>query len=95
MSYTSLLTVPAGPYFGFTLSEMEAELDAYKADRKALSNLLQGASVAGQSFQFAELQKQRDTMDQRQNDIQIALNYLDPGRFPFRPPSNAACAVIR
>lgn len=90
----SLLTIPAGPYFGFELDELIAELDQYKADRKALNTALQASSVDGHSFQFVEIQKQLAAMNQRQVDLQIALNYLDPGRFPFNPPSNIASAVI-
>lgn len=90
----TLLTVPAGPYFGFDLDELLVELDNYKTERKALNVSLQGSSVDGHSFQFADLEKQQAVLAQKQVDLQIALNYLDPGRFPFNPPGNLATAVI-
>ncbi len=95
MAFDTLLTVPAGPYFSFTIEELEAELTNYKNERKAFSSLLQASTVNGQNFQFAQLDKQRQALDQRQNDLQVAFNYLDPGRFPLNPPSNSAGAVIR
>ena len=91
---TTTLVVPAGPYFGFTLSELETELTAYKAARVAFSTSLASASVNGQSFQFADLDKQRAALDTKQIDLQIAFAYLDPGRFPMNPPGNTSAATL-
>ena len=95
MSYnSSTQVVPAGAYFGFSLSDLETELDNYIAARKVLTSKLVGASVAGQSFQFAEIEKQRAELDRKQHDIQEAFYFLDPGRFPFPAPTNAAAATF-
>lgn len=85
---TTQETVPTGPYFGFTLAEMEIELERHKADRKRSGSNLISSSVNGQSFTFGN--RADGSLEQRGQDIQAALYYLDPGRYPFQPPTNSA-----
>ena len=91
--------VPAGPYFGYTLSSgtnngcnLEDALTQLLQDRKNLNASLLGSSVNGQTFQFASIEQQRAEMDRRQQDLQAAFAYLDPGRFPFAPTDRAVVA---
>jgi hypothetical protein len=89
--------VPAGPYFGYTLRagtnngcNLEDALTQLLQDRKNLNASLLGSSVNGQAFQFASIEQQRVELDRRQQDLQAAFAYLDPGRFPAPAPSNRA-----
>lgn len=90
MSSTSQ-TVPFGPYFGFTLSELKAELDRYKSARKLAFSKLTGSSIVGQTYSFGA--RIDGNIDEWQNDIQVALYWLDPGLYPFPPPTNASAIV--
>lgn len=77
--------VTAGPYFGFTKAQLEAELARYVAQVQASGSDLAGASVNGQSFTFGP---RRDwSIEQWQLHLQGALAQIDPDRFP-PPPSN-------
>lgn len=49
---TIYATVQAGPYSGFTKTEMDTEFARYKAELTQSGSRLVGASVGGQSFQF-------------------------------------------
>lgn len=80
--------VPFGPYFGFTLTELQTELARYKAARKLSYSRLTGATVSGQSYTYGN--RTDGNLDEWQNDIQIALYWLAPGLYPFPPPTNAA-----
>lgn len=91
---TTSQTVPTGPYWGFTLDELETEQAKLIAERKALNNRLLGSSVNGQSFQFAALDQQRNELDRRMLDLQAAFYYLDPGRFPLQAPTNAGVVAF-
>jgi hypothetical protein len=91
---TTAQTVPTGPYWGFTLTELETEQARLIADRKALSVRLQGSSVNGQSFQFAVIEQQRAELDRRQLDLQAAFYYLDPGRYPLQAPTDSAAVAF-
>lgn len=83
-------TVPFGPYFGFTLAELNTELARYKAARKLSFSRLVSATVSGQSYAYGS--RGDGSLDEWQNDIQVALYWLDPGLYPFPPPTNAAAA---
>ena len=80
--------VPFGPYFGFTLNELKTELVRYKAARKLSFSKLQSSTVNGQSYTFGA--RIDGNIDEWQNDLQVALYWLDPGLYPFPPPTNAA-----
>ena len=88
------LVVPAGPYMGYELSELETELTNYKTARSALNTALTSATVNGQSFQFAQIKDQEAALNRKQTDILVAMAYLDPGRFPINPTTNVAAAVF-
>lgn len=96
------LVVPTGPYLGYTLESgtnggfnLEDTLTALQTQRKALNASLIGASVNGQSFQFADAAKQKMTLDQMQADLELAFAYLDPGRFPVNPGTNISAVTFR
>lgn len=91
---TTAQTVPTGPYWGFTLDELETEATKLIAERKAINSRLLGSSVNGQSFQFASLEQQRVELDRRMMDLQAAFYYLDPSRFPSQPPTNAGVVAF-
>ncbi len=92
MSSFTTQSVPTGPYFGFTLAEMETELTRYKEARKLANSNLRGSTVNGQSYNFGE--RIDGNIDEWQTAIQAALYYLDPGRFPFQAPTNAAVVAF-
>lgn len=72
-------TVQTGPYFGFTASELETELERYKAAvRKATHGpgAIQSASVNGRSFSYGNAQGW--SLDEWQAEIQDALAQVDP-----------------
>lgn len=72
-------TVQSGPYFGFTASELETELERYKAAvRKATHGpgAIQSASVNGRSFSYGNAQGW--SLDEWQAEIQDALAQVDP-----------------
>lgn len=92
--FSTFQVVPAGPYFGFTLAQLETELTAVVTARQNLSGSVIGASIAGQNFQFAGIDQQRAELERRQVDLQAAFAYLDPGRFPIAPPSNVAVVAF-
>jgi hypothetical protein len=73
---------------------METEFANYKAQVKTLNSQLTAASVNGQSFQFADIQKQLDLLNQRGAEIRIALDYLVPGYFQGATPSDTTAAVL-
>ncbi len=81
-------TVPFGPYFGFTLNELKTELARYKEARKLSHSRLATATISGQSYGYGS--RTDGNLDEWQNDIQVALYWLDPGLYPFPPPTNAA-----
>ena len=92
--------VPTGPYFGFTLyagtndgANLEDEMTRYLAARRQAGSRLQGASVNGESYQFG-VNRSDWSLDEWSNELQIAFFYLDPGRYPFTPPTNAAAATF-
>ena len=94
MSTTTAPTVPTGPYWGFTLVELETEQANLKAQVQALNASLVGSSVNGQSFQFSDPAAQRRELIARQQDLQAAMFYLDPGRYPAIPPTNSSVAAF-
>lgn len=85
-------TVPAGPYFGFSLPELESELTRYKAARVESGSRLQAASVNGQSYSFGP--RGDWSLDEWQIQLQAAFAYLDPSRFPANFPSNSAVGMF-
>lgn len=96
------LVVPTGPYLGYTLEagsnggfNLEDTLTALQTQRKALNASLIGASVNGQSYQFAAAMQQKQTLDQMQSDLELAFAYLDPGRFPVNPGANISATTFR
>lgn len=95
MSLPSALVYPYPPYLGFTQSEMEDELTNYKTAVKAFNALLASASVNGQSFQFADLPKQRSELDSRGAAIREALDFLVPGYFQGTPLGDVSLAALR
>ena len=74
---------------------MEDTLTALQTQRKALNSALIGASVNGQSFQFAAAMQQKAALDQMQSDLELAFSYLDPGRFAVNPGTNISAATFR
>lgn len=71
-------TVQAGPYFGFTLAEMQTELARYKAEVKAATHgprHVVGASVNGKSFSYGP--QGAWSLAQWQAEIQDALSQVD------------------
>lgn len=98
----TVLTVPTGPYLGYTLVtgsnsgfNLEDALTALQTQRAALQASLIGGSVNGQSFQFSEPQKTKALLDQQQSDLELAFAYLDPGRFPVNPGTNTTAVTFR
>lgn len=85
-------TVPTGPYFGFTLAELETELTRYKAARQVSGSRLTGSSINGQSYTFGP--RGDWSLDEWQNAIQAAFYYLDPGRYPLQAPTNSAVVAF-
>lgn len=75
MAYSS---VQAGPYFGFSLSEMQAQLARYKATVAALTpgagNIV-SASVNGSSFTYGP--NGTWSLAEWQAEIQAALAWVD------------------
>lgn len=84
-------TVPTGPYLGFTLTELETELTRYKAEVKTSGTRLVGASVNGQSFQFGN---REGSLDEWSANLQSALNYLNPAKYPYTAPTDRSCARL-
>lgn len=82
--------VPAGPYFGFTLAQLETELANLIARRQAISSQI-GASINGNSFQREGSAAELRTLDQQVRDLQDALAYLDPENYE---PATSNRAVI-
>lgn len=92
MPQTTAEVVPSGPYFAFTLSELNDELTRYKAARVQSGSPLLNASVNGQSYGFGP---RRDwTIDEWQVQLQAAFYFLNPGLFPMAAPTNAAVAAF-
>ena len=89
---TTALVVPAGPYFGFTLDELETELTRYKAARKTAGSRLRNSSVNGQSYSFGD--RIDCSLDEWQTALQQALYYMDAGRYPMIAPTNAAVVAF-
>lgn len=74
------LTVPAGPFFTFTKSQLTATIvPLYQAEvQKGLKRGLTGASINGQSLSFGE----RDyTLGEFQAELQAALSFFDSGKY--------------
>ena len=86
-----LQTVPAGPYFGFGYAELTAELARYKAEVRSSGTRLVGASVNGQSYQFAG---REGSLREWSAELQTALNYLRPDLYPVAGPSDRSCAGL-
>lgn len=79
----SAQTIPTGPYFGFTLVELRAELARYKEEVKSSGNRLAGSSQNGQSYTFgprADL-----SLAEWQTELQAALAYFGAAD---EPPSS-------
>ena len=95
MSLPSGLVYPYPPYLGFTQAEMETELANNKAALKALSLSLSSASINGQSFQFADIQKQIDALNQRGAEIRLVMDFLVPGYFQGVTPGDTTLAVLK
>lgn len=96
---TTAQVVPTGPYFGFTLTtgtnsgaNLEDELTRYQAARIQSGSRLLGANVNGESYQFGP--RGDWTLEEWQMQLQAAFYYLDPGRYPMQPPTNAAVAAL-
>ena len=89
---TTFQTVPTGPYFGFTLTEMNTELDRYKAARKLANSRLRSSTVNGQTYSFGD--RIVGNIDEWQQAIQAALYYIDPGLFPLQAPTNAGIVAF-
>lgn len=87
------LTVPAGPFFSFTKSQLTATIvPLYQAElQKGLKRGLTGASINGQSLSFGD----RDfTLAEFQAELQAALSFFDSGQY-LPPGSNYAYARPR
>jgi len=80
----SQATIPSGPYFGFTLAELQAELVRYKAEVKKVGSRLAGASQNGQSYSFGP--RSDMTLAEWQEELQAALAYFGEADEP--PGSN-------
>jgi phage head maturation protease len=83
--------VTVGPYFGFTLSELEDELERYKEARKKSGSRLASSGVNGQSFGFSQVRADW-TLDEWQNALMSALNEINPESYPVAASSNATKA---
>lgn len=80
-------TIPTGPYLGFTFAELEEELTRYKNEVKASGTRIVGASVNGQSFQFGN---REGTLEEWSANLQAALYYLRPDKYPYAAPTDRA-----
>lgn len=72
-------TVQYGPYYGFTLSELQTEQNRYKAAmQKAVhgSGSIQSASVNGRSFTYGN--PRGWSFEEWQAELQDAMAQLDP-----------------
>lgn len=85
------LTIPSGPYFGFTLPELQAELARYKAAVKTSASPLAGASQNGQSYQFGP--RQDMSLAEWQVALQAALAFF--GRADEPPGSDEVVRFSR
>jgi hypothetical protein len=81
--------VPTGDYFGFTRQEMLDELERWKAARKKSGSSLLSSNFNGQALGFSAVRRDW-TLSEWQQQIQWALYYIDPGNYPYPPPSNSA-----
>ena len=79
-------TVPFGVYFGFTLSELKAELVRYKAEVVKAGSRLAGASQNGQSYSFGA--RSDMTLHEWSMELQAALAYFGYADAPL-PPQTA------
>lgn len=75
-----------GPYFGFTIAELNAELVRYKAAVKQSYSRLTAAGVNGQTFAFGA--RTDGSLKDWQYNLQAAFAYLAPGQYPFDVPTN-------
>jgi hypothetical protein len=82
--------VPTGPYFGFSLEELQAELIRYKNETKTSGTRIVGASINGQSFQFGN---REGSLSEWSANLQAALSYLRPDLYDA-PPSNSSAARL-
>lgn len=67
-------TIPSGVYFGFTLAELNTELDRYKESVKLIGSSLAAASQNGQSYTFGP--RQDLSLAEWQLALQDALSYF-------------------
>lgn len=81
-------TIPSGPYFGFTLPELRAELIRYKEQVKSSGSRLTGASQNGQSYQFGP--RADWNIQEWQENLQAALAWFGQAD---NPPGDTA--VVR
>lgn len=88
----SLETVPAGPYFGFNLFQLQTELRSLIERRQRISGLI-GSSITGESFQREGSGAELRTLDQQVQQLQEAMAYLDPSVGPA--PSNHTVISFR
>jgi hypothetical protein len=84
---STLQQVPTGLYFGFTYGELQSELARYKQEVTKSGTRLAGASVNGQSYQFAG---REGTLAEWSAELQAALSYLRPDEYLAAPTNSAA-----
>ncbi len=77
-------TIPSGPYFGFTKTELQTELERYKSAVKQSGSSLIGASQSGQSYQWGP--RGDWNLAEWQDNLQAALAFFGLADCP--PGSN-------
>lgn len=81
-----------GPYFGFSEPDLLVELQRYKVARQQSFSRLASTTTNGQTFSFGA--RTDGNLDDWQSALQSALYFLDPGLYPFPPPTNLAAATF-
>ena len=77
-------TIPTGIYFGFTKSEIQTELERYKAEVKGSATGLTGASQNGQSYTFGT--RTDMTLAEWSEELQSAMAFFGLA-YEVAPPS--------
>jgi hypothetical protein len=90
---STALVVNFGPYFGFTIAELNTELARYKAAVKQSFSRLHGSSINGQSFTFGD--RTDGSLEDWQIALQSAFYYMDPGLYPFDVPTKSSAVTFR
>lgn len=82
-------TVPTGPFYGYTLEQLEAAKASLIARRQRVSSLI-GSSINGDSFQREGSQTELKTLDQQIADLQDAFYLIQFSGCEIRGLSSVA-----